>query len=131
MIKLYKTAPSIELWSNDTGDTFRLRRAMVYFIGDKTITVPKGFSCDGMSVPRFLWGIVSPSIHHDTIAAAIIHDYFYRNHARLYGLIRKNADKIFYAVMRSDGVPVWRALLAYIGVRLFGSKAWQAGGVPK
>ena len=126
-MKLYRTPPLVEFMrSNSSGDTLKLRRNMTYYIGHKTITVPKGFTCDGMSVPRLFWCIVSPAIHQHTIAASILHDWMYRKHPQ--GVSRKQADVIFYAIMRNDGVPKWKALLAYIGVRLFGSKSWKVGG---
>jgi hypothetical protein len=125
-MRLYKTPPLVEfLRSSSNGDTLKLRRNMTYYIGHKTITVPKGFTCDGMSVPRMFWGLVSPTIHPSTIAASMLHDYLYRTHA--FGWPRKQADVLFYVLLRSDGFPRWRALLAYIGVRLFGGRAWKEG----
>lgn len=126
-MKLYRTPPLVEfLRSNSNGDTLKLRRNMTYYIGHKTITVPKGFTCDGMSVPRVFWGLVSPTIHQHTISASILHDWMYRKHPQ--GVNRKQADAIFYAIMRTDGVSKWRALLAYVGVRLFGYSSWKSGG---
>lgn len=123
----YKSPPLVEfVRSSRSGDSLKLRRKMTYYIARKTIVIPKGFSCDGMSVPRFLWGVVSPTIHPETIAGALLHDFLYRTHS--YGWTRKHADVLFYVLMRSDGFPRWRATLAYIGVRWFGGKAWKAGG---
>ena len=129
-MRLYKSPPLVEfLRSSTNGDTLRLRRNMTYYIAHKTITIPKGFSCDGMSVPRLLWSIVSPTIHPETIAGALLHDFLYRTHS--YGWTRKQADVLFYVLMRSDGFPRWRATFAYIGVRWFGGKAWAEGGKSK
>ena len=41
---------------------------------------------------------------------------------------RKKADDLFYDVLVADGVPKWRAYLAWSGVRLGGAAAWNAGG---
>lgn len=129
-MKLYKTSPTVEfLRSSRDGNTIKLLSGMKYFIANKIVTVPKGFSCDGMSVPRILWGLVSPMISADTIAAAILHDYVYRKHPK--GWTRKLADVVFYAILRDDGVSFWRAALAYIGVRLWGKKSWNDGGLTK
>ena len=123
-MKFYKTKPFFDMiWEFESGDIIKLRRNMTYFIGDKTITVPKGFSCDGASVPRFLWGLISPAVHPQTIAAAILHDYMYRNHPE--GWTRYQADAIFYAISRTDGLKCWRAGLAWLGLRIFGGWAWK------
>lgn len=127
-MKFYKTKPSIEILDEtENGDIFKLRRSMTYFIGDKSITVPKGFESDGASVPCFLWGLISPAVHPQTIAAAILHDYMYRNHPE--GWTRYQADAIFYAISRTDGLPMFSAVVAWVGLRLFGGKAWRNKGV--
>ncbi len=119
----YKTTPLVEIIKSDNGDCLRLKRTMTYFFGDKTIVVPRGFECDGASVPRILWGTISPTIHPQTIAGAILHDYLYRTQPE--DITRQEADAIFYAVCRADGLPFWRAGLAWIGLRLFGGRAWK------
>ena len=125
-MKFYKTKPCFELIAETPeGDVIRLKRKMTYYICDTTIEVSKGFECDGASVPRILWSIVSPTIHPATIAAAILHDYIYRTHI---ALTRYQADSVFYAICRADGLTMWRAMLAWLGVRLFGGKAWKEGG---
>lgn len=121
-----KTNPVVELRQcNNGGDVLKLRREMVYFVGRRAVTVPKGFRCDGMSVPRALWGLVSPAIHPQTIAAAILHDWLYRtaNHS----LTRKQADWLFFLLMLKCKFSRWRSALAYLGVRLFGKKSWAKG----
>ena len=39
----------------------------------------------------------------------------------------EEADRLFLAVMILDGVPVYRALMAYLGVRIGGHWAWKEG----
>ena len=122
----YKTPPLVEFMrSNSSGDTLKLRRNMTYYIAGKTIVIPKGFSCDGMSVPRCLWSLVSPMIHPATIAAAILHDWLYRKTS--HSFTRKQADQFFYLLMRKCKFSRWRAWLAYLGVRLFGGGSWAKG----
>lgn len=130
-MRLYKTPPLIEfLHSSAKGDMLRLRRKMKYYIGNKVLTVPKGFLCDGMSVPRAFWSLVSPIIHPDTIAASIAHDYLYR-FGEQDGWSRWQADLFFYCVLRSDGVSVYRAIAAFLAVRLFGKKHYRRQGTKK
>ena len=127
----YTTPPLVEfLRSSKNGDSLKLRRKMKYYIGNKVLTVPKGFLCDGMSVPRAFWSLVSPIIHPDTIAASIAHDYLYR-FGEQEGWSRCQADLFFYCVLRSDGVSVYRAIAAFLAVRLFGKKHYRRQGTKK
>jgi hypothetical protein len=126
-MKFYKTKPSIEILDEtENGDIFKLRRSMTYCIGEKSITVPKGFESDGASVPRFLWWLISPNIDKRTLAAAILHDYLYRIQPE--GWTRKQADAVFYGICRSDGLQLDQSILAWLGLRLFGGKAWRTKG---
>ena len=87
------------------------------------ITVPAGFESDGASVPRFFWRAVFPPGDSQALRAAFLHDYIYRKKPE--GWTRAEADNLFYDVLVIEGVPKWRARLAYWGVRLFGSRCWQ------
>ena len=87
------------------------------------ITVPAEFESDGASVPRFFWRVVFPPGDAQALRAAIIHDYLYREKPT--GWTRIAADNLFYKVLTGDGVPKWRARLAYWGVRLFGRSSWE------
>lgn len=103
------------------------------------IYILPGFEYDGASVPRiaqFLTGISSDGLHR---AAALVHDYLYRNHkisiytqkdngsswnhaSRKFS--RSEADEIFYRIMLESGVPTVRAKLMYAAVRAFGWRHW-------
>ena len=87
------------------------------------ITVPAGFESDGASVPRFFWRLVFPPGDSQALRAAIIHDYIYRKQPEGWG--REEADRLFCDILVADGVPKWRARLAYRGVRLFGERSWK------
>lgn len=84
------------------------------------LTVPKGFRCDGASVPRYLWHLLPRDGMHR--CAALIHDYLYVNHS---GYTRKEADFLFKSIMDDYGIVSWRAKLAYMAVRLFGGFFWN------
>lgn len=85
------------------------------------ITVPKLSTTDFASIPRPLHSLISPL--NNTIYAAILHDYLYRDPkdpvAR--SIDRATADRMFYWGMRARGV--WRvtAGLMYLGVRFGGA----------
>ena len=94
--------------------------------GKPTITVPCGFQSDGASVPRAFWRLIFPKGDEKALRAAIIHDWIYRTHPA--GWTKAEADKLFYELLKADGVPTWRAWLAYQGVKWFGHIAWNTRG---
>ena len=113
---------------NARGNIITLRQELVIKFNGKMFIVPAGFESDGASVPRFLWDSVSPQIHPATLRAAIAHDFLYRN--QIPGWDRKEADLLFYNLCREDGLSWWKSQKAYLGIRLFGGKAWQGGSTP-
>ena len=104
------------------GDILTLKEELVILWRGKVLVVPEGFESDGASVPRFLWGSVSPQIHPSTLRGAVAHDFLCRTTPD--GWTRKEADELFYDLIREDGLSWWKAQKAYWGVRLFGGGAW-------
>lgn len=105
--------------ADDRGNVYTLLEPLQY--GE--LIVPAGFESDGASVPRFFWRVVFPPGDADALRAAILHDYIYREHPA--GWTRAEADRLFRDVLIADGVPTFRARLAYWGVRLFGGGSWK------
>ncbi len=100
----------------------------VYRFGGQDIAVPEGFVWDGASVPRGLWTISGIRKDGRIRAAALIHDFLYRNLGQATDALcfsRKGADKLFYTIMREAGMSWWRASRAYRAVRVFGWIAWR------
>ena len=81
-------------------------------------TVPAGFSCDGCSVPAFLWDSVSPQLDPRTLRGAIVHDYISRGNVP--EMNRKEADMLLRELIKEDGFPAFKAGVVYWGVRLAG-----------
>ena len=104
------------------GNVFTLRQELRIMPG---LTVPAGFSSDGASVPRFFWRLVFPPGDQKALRAAFVHDWIYRTHPE--GWTREAADKLFLKLLIEEGMPEFRAVLAWLGVRIFGSAAWKAG----
>lgn len=122
---IYERLPPVEVIEHEEdarGNVFTL----VHPISSSGITVPAGFESDGASVPRLLWGAVFPRDDRQALFAAIMHDYIYRVHPPKWG--RADADELFLYLMQQGGVPYARRIRAYAGVRLFGRRAWAAGG---
>lgn len=88
--------------------------------------VPCGFNSDGASVPRFFWRLVFPPGDPKARRAGFAHDYLYRYHPN--GWTKAEADKMFYDLLREDGVGFFRAKLAYWGIKFFGHIAWRTKG---
>ncbi len=108
------------------GINWRIIKKFTYHIGSKysrnIICVPDGFVTDFASVPRIFWIILPPWGRYG--AAAVIHDYLYKNHL---GKTRKQADCIFKESMKVKGVPSWQIFVMYWAVRLFAFEAWRKG----
>jgi len=110
---------------------WRLEQDYRYRDGGNMITVPSGFEFDLASVPRAIWWLISP--FDLSIAAPLVHDFLYRHGGappqgaiippRTYA--RKEADLLFRAIMKEEGVWWWRRAAAYRAVRWFGGAAWR------
>jgi len=101
------------------GNVYTLREPITY----AGLTVPVGFESDGASVPRFFWRAVFPPGDTRALRAAFIHDYIYRTHPE--GWTKAQADRLFRDLLVADGIPAWRANLAYYGVKFFGASSWE------
>lgn len=88
------------------------------------VMIPAGYVSDGASVPRFFWRLLSPPVDPVTLAPSIAHDWLYDNAARL-GLDRADCDSWYCDALQDNGYPIWKCLLTYIGVRIFGSRHWE------
>lgn len=103
--------------------------AISYAMPDWSIEIPKGFRCDGASVPRALWLVLGFSPTDPALLAAFPHDFSYRNGRR-----RALADVVLYVGLldlnpynTNPGKWLWRlrSWFIYAGVRCFGWLAWR------
>jgi YD repeat-containing protein len=112
----------------------------------RRITVPKGFVCDGASVPRLVWtctGVLPDGLIR---AAALVHDWLYKHRGRLplgsyhelrgghwldvpLAASREASDRLFARIMREAGVPRLKRRMAYISVRACGWWTWRSGAL--
>jgi len=90
-----------------------------------TVQVPTGFRFDFASVPKLLLWLFDPRGRHQR--AAMFHDSAYR----MQYCSRFQADAIFREIMEFDHVPMWRMLLLYWAVRVFGGRAWKENASDK
>ena len=108
--------------SDDRGNIVTLLKPVKITFRGKIFVVHVGFECDGVSVPRLFWPLVSPHIDPRSIRAGVAHDYIYR--AQPEGWSRAEADLMFLCFLIEDGLAVPRSLAGYAGVRLGGWVAW-------
>ncbi len=88
--------------------------------------MPEGFKYDGASTPRILWWVLPRDGVHR--AAALIHDYLYVFEGDMpdgQTFTRKQADALFYKMLKDYGVASWRAAVAYRAVRIAGYFFWK------
>lgn len=98
-----------------------------------TFEIPKGFTCDGASIPKALWWLCGSPFTGKYRVAALFHDAAYAGSLEMVDvphlkLTRLDADLLFLAVMRAYGCNPVRACVKYLAVRLFGGGHFNNGG---
>lgn len=99
---------------------YKLLEDITVSVNGYEITIKDGFVFDGASIPQFMWSFVGSPFTGDYTVAALVHDALYRSNF----FSRKNADKIFLALMEQDGVSFYKRRAMYLGVRFGGSSSW-------
>lgn len=88
------------------------------------ITIPEKFHTDLASVPRILWWAIGP---HELggLLPPLVHDWLYQSkgHGGLFN--RRDADRIFYRLMRDRNVGWMKAFIGWVGVRVGGGLIWR------
>lgn len=90
-----------------------------------TIGARAGTPSDGASIPRVLWPLIGPPLRDWAVAGpAAIHDllYYLAGQTRF---SRADADLIFARGLMANGLPTWKVLAYYAGVRLGGWIGWR------
>lgn len=101
------------------------------FEGVETV-IPKRFKYDGATVPRWLWSITGFRPDGIGRAAALEHDWLYRDKkivsmgggVHIYS--RRSADKHFEKRLIEYGYSWAEAKAQYLAVRWFGKKYWDS-----
>ena len=92
--------------------------------GGIIIVVPEGYSTDFASIPAPLRAFIPPMGVWDR--ACIVHDYLCDQWKE--GVTRFEADACFLVVARHTGVPYWKAMSMFLGIRFFSvitGKDWR------
>jgi len=85
------------------------------------LKIPTGFIWDGASIPRIFWLTIGGPYHPTFSVAGLVHDYLYRRQP----ILRKAVDRIFYKLLRANGVGYITAKRMYFGVKTGGYFAWR------
>ncbi len=102
-----------------------------YTINDTNYVIPKGFSFDGASIPKFLRTFFSPV--GVLLIGGLVHDYMYKYSAckpadkkgQLLLVDQKKADQIFRDINIEVNGFYFMNYLAYWSLRLGGFVAWN------
>lgn len=93
-----------------------------YFkIDDRIIWIPKGYICDGASIPRAFWSVVGSPFDPENEIGAWAHDYLYLTHLTT----KKVADEVGFQLWRQAGKSLWASRLMWFAVSKFGGWAWK------
>lgn len=104
---------------------WRVINPMRYGTKKGLMTVPKGFVTDGASAPGIAWSICPPmgGAHAE---GAVLHDWLYSLDSNgINDVTRKEADDIFYDIMRANGTSWVRAQAIHKAVRAGGWSSFK------
>lgn len=82
----------------------------------KTLSIPKGYQTNGANIPRVFWSLFPPN-SPEYLSAVVAHD-FLCDRARKKEDFRQ-ADEIFYEMLKELGVSKIKAITFYLSVRLY------------
>lgn len=104
-------------WLSDKADDRDMRLLEAFWYLDpagRRWEVAKGSIVNGASIPRTLWSSVGSPYTGDYRRAAVVHDIAIKTP----GIVRAEADTMFYFACLAGGCSLLQAKLLYAGVRL-------------
>ena len=103
------------------GEKYRLLEDISFLIGIREIFIPKGVEFDGASIPRLFWSIIGSPFGPEFMEADLIHDYCFYTKCCSFS----DANKVFKAKLKLNGVSAWRRHLMYCAVASAGFIFWK------
>lgn len=86
---------------------------------ERRITVPKNFTTDFASVPKFFRNFIPNIAGYNRVA--LLHDYLYTVHT----YSRAESDAMFEYGCTAFGLPAIKAWIAWVAIRICGFKRWN------
>jgi hypothetical protein len=88
------------------------------------VAIPRYYTWDGASIPRWVWWIIGKPLDPRFALASLVHDWICE-HAetrpqRVFG------DAIFLWLLRDAGVPAWRHYAMFLAVTMYRRLIWRA-----
>jgi hypothetical protein len=126
MNEVFFSGPAITEFHPETDDQdwfFSVHEAFTVRWCGITVLIPKGQETDLASIPMILQNIMPLVDNH--LQIAIVHDMCYRHEV---GVVKQDADMMFYDGMRTLGVGWWKAQAMYNAVRFFGDSSFKGTG---
>jgi len=114
------SGPAIVEYHNEDPWYFSVHKAFTARWFTVNVKIPKGQRTDLASIPGFLQSLMPLVDAH--LQIAIVHDMCYRSEV---GVIKADADMMFYDGMRGLGVGWWKAQAMYNAVRWFGGSSFK------
>lgn len=90
--------------------------------------ISSGFIWDGASIPRVFWAKYGHPFDDQHEIPGLVHDAIYSG-LFLGAYSRKDADRIYRALLRMQGVGWWQAMKEYCAVRWFGASHYIPGTI--
>ena len=103
---------------------FICRRALTVKLSDYEnqknykFTIPKGYTFDGASVPKFFWRIIGAPTDNNFLIAALVHDVMCENHSYIDN-DRAFSTKVFNALLTVSEVGKFKRFLMSNSVNIF------------
>ena len=118
----YSGNPKTE-WLSEPGADRKMKMLEDFWYDDPTgqrWMAPKDSVVDGASIPEALWSTVGSPYTGDYRRASIVHDVACGSP----GVLRRDADAMFYSACLAGGCSLAQAKVLYLGVRI---GAWATG----
>jgi hypothetical protein len=103
------------MWKRISQKKIQLTKSLHLNYKGIKVTLPRGFTTDGASIPWFLWWFGRP-FDEDTLLASYTHDYLY-NRTEMPRLI---ADLIFLDMMKENKTKFIKRWIYFIAVLFIG-----------
>ena len=104
-------------------DKMKLAENTKRIVDGLLVEIKHGFEWDGASIPRWAWSIAGHPKDDDVIVPSLFHDGLYSSKL----VSRWKADRIFYKLLRREGVGRFKANYMFWAVRVGGSKGYKKG----